>query len=336
MWEHKRTPSDALCGLEAFNAETDRRHIRRELTPEELVYLLGFVEGYTTPNHNLSGPDRSMVYRLAVSTGLRASELRSLTPESFDLTADPPAVAVGAAYSKRRRQDLQPIRPDLAALLRPWLAGRREGAPVFGNLPGGTARMLRSDLDAARTQWIASAKTDAEREQRERSDFLRYENAAGEVADFHATRHTYISGIVAGGKASVKTCQELARHSTPVLTIGRYAHTRLHDLTATLDALPDLQPQEPTRQTLEATGTDGNCQSAGQEAQRVAQQTARDAVQIHAAPCDAATDSQETRTSPKPLSIAGLGDAVRLEAGGCDQRRRWELNPRWRICNPLP
>jgi hypothetical protein len=90
-----------------------------------------------------------------------------------------------------------------------------------------------------------------EREQRERSEFLRYENAAGEVADFHATRHTYISGIVAGG-ASVKTCQELARHSTPVLTIGRYSHTRLHDLTGALDALPDLQPQEPTPQGLQA------------------------------------------------------------------------------------
>lgn len=26
-----------------------------------------------------------------------------------------------------------------------------------------------------------------------------HENAAGEAVDFHATRHTYISGIVAGG-----------------------------------------------------------------------------------------------------------------------------------------
>jgi len=127
LWEHKRATSDALCGLEGFNTETDRRHVRRELTPEELVYLLRFVERYTTPNHNLTGPDRSMVYRLAVSTGLRASELRSLTPESFDLDAEQPAVAVGAAYSKRRRKDLQPIRRDVAELLRSWLAGRPVG-----------------------------------------------------------------------------------------------------------------------------------------------------------------------------------------------------------------
>lgn len=185
---------------------------------------------------------------------MRASELRSLKPESFDLDADPPVVAVGAAYSKRRRQDLQPIRADLVEMLRPWLAGRMEGGPVFGKLPGGTARMLRTDLEAARDQWLRDATTDAEREQREGSDFLRYENATGEVADFHSTRHTYISGIVAGG-ASVKTCRELARHSTPILTIGRYSHTRLHDLTGALEALPDLQPQESTTQALQATGT---------------------------------------------------------------------------------
>ena len=85
------------------------------------------------------------------------------------------------------------------------------------------------------------------------------------VADFHATRHTYVSGIVAGG-ASVNTCQELARHSSPVLTIGKYSHARLHDIAGALDELPDLQPEEPEteRQALRATGRDGKTeQDAG-------------------------------------------------------------------------
>ena len=34
--------------------------------------------------------------------------------------------------------------------------------------------------------------------------------------------------------------QELAHHSTPTLTIGRYAHTRFHDLEGALEALPSL------------------------------------------------------------------------------------------------
>jgi hypothetical protein len=37
--------------------------------------------------------------------------------------------------------------------------------------------------------------------------------------------------------ASVKVCQELAHHSTPALTIGIYAHTRLHDLTVAIEAV---------------------------------------------------------------------------------------------------
>jgi hypothetical protein len=47
--------------------------------------------------------------------------------------------------------------------------------PVFGKLPDGTARMLRTDLEAARKKWIDDAKTGTERDQRERSDFLWYE-----------------------------------------------------------------------------------------------------------------------------------------------------------------
>ncbi len=68
--------------------------------------LLKFIEGYTTPSHNLAGPDRAMAYRVALGTGFRTDELRSLTPTSFDLEADPPTITIKAAYSKRRRQDV--------------------------------------------------------------------------------------------------------------------------------------------------------------------------------------------------------------------------------------
>jgi len=99
--------------------------------------------------------------------------------------------------------------------------------------------------------------SDVERQAREQSDFLSFRDAAGRFADFYATRHTYISGLVAGGKASVKTLQELARHSTPVLTIGRYSYVRLHDLTAALEALPDLTPEKTDLQPpATTTGTD--------------------------------------------------------------------------------
>jgi integrase/recombinase XerD len=44
------------------------------------------------------------------------------------------------------------------------------------------------------------------------------------VADFHSLRGLYITTLIMSG-VDPKTAQELARHSTPTLTIGRYTRT---------------------------------------------------------------------------------------------------------------
>ena len=90
---------------------------RRPLSIDELGWLVELTAGCPA-YRRLSGPDRAMLYLLATGTGFRAAELASLVPASFDLDADPPAITVKAAYSKRRRDDRQPIRPDLADELR--------------------------------------------------------------------------------------------------------------------------------------------------------------------------------------------------------------------------
>src|SRR5271157_2748884 len=77
------------------------------------------------------------------------------------------------------------------------------------------------------------------------------------IVDFHALRGTYISHLVSSG-ASVKTCQTLARHSSPVLTIGIYAKASLHDIAGAVESLPDLSPTQPPSEALSATGTEGD------------------------------------------------------------------------------
>jgi len=180
-----------------------------------------------------------MLYRLAVGTGFRAGELRSLTPEFFCLDQSPPTVKVTAAYSKRRRDDVQPIRRDLAAILRPWLAGKAAGKPVF-RMPEKTAEMLRRDMEAAN---------------------ILYQDKAGHIADFHALRHTFVSMLIRN-RVNIKVTQDLARHSTPTLTMDRYAHVGLEDQTSPLSALPSLlgssKASEPERdQATIAVTTDG-------------------------------------------------------------------------------
>ena len=57
--------------------------------------------------------------------------------------------------------------------------------------------------------------------------------------------------------ATPKVAQKLARHCDVRLTLGRYAHAGLHDLTAAVDALPDMLSPAGKREALAATGTDG-------------------------------------------------------------------------------
>jgi integrase len=122
----------------------------------------------------MAGPDRRMLYPIGGATGLRSGELSSLTPESFELTADPPAVVVEAAYSKHRRRDTVPLHPNLIPELRGWLAGKPAGVVVW---PGKWAKhteavdMIRRDLAVARATWIGEV-AGVERGERERSDVL--------------------------------------------------------------------------------------------------------------------------------------------------------------------
>ena len=174
-----------------------------------------------------------MVYRLALGTGLRASELGSLKPESFDL-ADPAraTVSVEAAYSKHREPDVLPLRRDLAEAMAAHIAGRPAGELIF-RLPQKTAAMLRRDLEAAG---------------------IPYRDAAGHVADFHALRHTFITRLARSGIAP-SVAKDLARHSSIVLTIDHYTHTLLTEKRAALERLPSVGPAAAD-DSMAATGTD--------------------------------------------------------------------------------
>jgi integrase len=187
-----------------LNVKVDRRHDRRALTTDEFARLL---EAAMTGKvvESISGPNRAMLYVLSAWTGYRKKELGSLTPRSLQLDADPPTITVNAAYSKRRRQDVQVLHPEVATRLREWINIKRTPAPddllfpVSGKVPGGTerktAKMMRVDLEAARTKWLIEAASPEERKAREGCDFLEYCDHDGLFADFHSNRHTFITSL---------------------------------------------------------------------------------------------------------------------------------------------
>ena len=121
---------------------------------------------------------------------------------------------------------------------------------------------------------LDEAQTQGEHDERERSSFLTYRNSAGLIADFHALRHTFVSRLINSG-ATVKAAQELARHSTPMLTFGKYAHISLVDRKKALDAMPSIEGSGPIRDIAKATGTYDAQVRVDQTPQRVAPTTAR-------------------------------------------------------------
>ena len=70
---------------------------------------------------------------------------------------------------------------------------------------------------------LRTLQTPQERGERENSTFLSDKDESGRWVDFHALRHTFITGLVTGG-VNPKVAQTLARHSVITLTMDRYTH----------------------------------------------------------------------------------------------------------------
>ena len=249
----ERLRTDPMKQVAKLNTRTDRRRQRRPLSDEELARLIHAAENGPVVK-GMAGPDRATLYRLAVETGLRANELRSLSPGSFDLRDTRAAtVTVEAAYSKRRREDILPLRPDLARAMAAYVANR----PTRGQLlavPRKSADMLRADLRRARAWWIQETLDRAERRQRRRSDFLATRDASNRVVDFHALRHTFITRLARSGVAPA-VAKSLARHSTITLTMDHYTHTFIEDERSALAQLPGLGAKGLQGKSVRATGT---------------------------------------------------------------------------------
>ena len=257
LWRDHRACVDPLAGLSKLaNRETDVRHARRDLAPEELTRLLDAALKSRKAIRKLTGRDRHFLYLAGCATGFRASELASLTPESFALDGDTPTVTAEAACTKNRKLAVQPLPRDVATALAVYLADKPAGAPVW---PGKWRRkavfMIRADLAEARRTWLSGFQDARQRDEADQSDFLAYRDATGRYADFHALRHSFITMIGKTG-VSPEEHQDLARHSTYALT-GRYTHSRLYDLAAAVNGLPSFALAGPGADPLAATGTDG-------------------------------------------------------------------------------
>jgi len=205
--------------------KTELRVQRRSLEVAEIQKLLA-VTGSCEDRYGMTGRERRLLYKLAIETGLRSNELRSLQVGSFDL--DELTVTVAAGYSKNRREAVLPLRRDTAKELKMMLANKTPQTEAF-RLPEKwqMAAMLRADV------------TDAK--------------VSCEGVDFHSLRHTTGSLLAASG-VHPKVAQTILRHSTIGLTMDIYTHRLCGQEAAAVEGLPALTKPDEKRQVKSKSG----------------------------------------------------------------------------------
>jgi integrase len=313
--ETSRLAANPFDAVPKANEKADPRRQRRAMVEPELVKLLAvakerpLLEALTVRKGprkgeryadvrpevrtrlELLGRERALIYKTLVLTGLRKGELASLAVAQLQLDEAVPFVALDAADEKNREGNDIPLRDDLAADLRDWLAGKlrrlqeealTSGAPIPARLPPDTpvfevpeklCKILNRDLRLAGIP--------------KRDD-------RGRVLDVHAFRHTFGTLLSRGGVAP-RTAQAAMRHSKLDLTMTVYTDPALLDVRGALDALPAL-PLGVGRaegEALPATGTEGDFrQAVGSVAPTVAP-TPDNFVQPGASPVISADDGSQ-------------------------------------------
>lgn len=311
--ECEKLSRDPLTSVKKPSLESDRRHERRMLLPEEWPCLQAAAAAGPI-RYGMDGAERALLYRTAIASGLRANELRSLTRTSIVVDAARPFIRVKAADTKNGKSAQQFIDRELAAALGAHLKRKTPAAAVF-DLPHSSnlARMLRDDLDAARAAWLAEVKDDAEeRTRREQAYFLVSVNEAGERLDFHSLRHT-CGGWLASTGAHAKTVQAVMRHSTITLTMDTYGHLlpgAEAEAADRLGAMVSLRSADDDDQeiTLKMTGTDP--QSAQRQKQQLGRVSGRERATARDG-CGACGNHHPA--GPKSIGPRNVGQSAPLE-----------------------
>jgi len=198
--------------------QTEFRKKRRALTLDEIPRLLQATEA-APKRFNMTGYERRLVYTLALQTGARMGEIKTLRKLSFDFEATPCTVRIEASDCKGKRTDDLILMADTAKAIREFLADKEPQDKAFA-MPhkANYAVMLRADLADAQ---------------------IVYKDDAGRDVDAHALRHTFISHLALAG-VHPAVCQKLARHASIELTMKYYTHVLHESEVAAIDALKNL------------------------------------------------------------------------------------------------
>ncbi len=172
------------------------------------------------------GRRRALMYRMMICTGLRRSELATITLGQVHLDGQYPCVELLAKDEKAGRGAMIPLRADLVDELRQFVeslqartsaTALRHGTRLFP-MPADMIRVFDRDLAAA----IIPKRDDRDR-----------------VVDIHALRHTFGTHLARAGVAP-RVAMAAMRHSSLELTMNVYTDPVLLDVAGAVEALPSF------------------------------------------------------------------------------------------------
>jgi len=282
--------SDPLAILKPLNARLDPRHVRRALRPEELRLLIQRTHDGPTIR-SVIGPTRAMAWRLGCEAGLRIGEIVSLRVGDLDLDAPSgPILTIRASVSKNRREARLPLHAALARDLAPYTLSKLPTASLLG---------LPTSFRHSATIWLEKDIIAAG---------LKYTDESGRVADVHSLRSAFITHLVRSG-ANVKAVQILARHASPMETVGIYTRLSASDEREAIDSMPSMAPGGDELKEAKATGTDGSNDSPSHS------------------PLSVAGRPQGGAGTCPGVPNGGTDSAVSGAQGGAEWRGRRDSNP---------
>lgn len=210
--------SSPIRRVKKLNEAVGRRKERRSLTEDELRSLLEFAS---------RNEENSLVYRVLAGTGLRSGELAASIPAQFDF--DRCTFRVRAVTTKNKKNDILPIRPDLAVRLKEWITSRgiKPGERVFSYTIYSIYREFMKDCLA-----VGIARQDD-------SGKIVTKGDDGRSVDVHSLRRTFGTMLARAG-VPLTTTQRLMRHSTPELTARIYIDVEPIDMLRAVERLPSL------------------------------------------------------------------------------------------------
>lgn len=219
--------------MKRLDESRDRKLIRRAMTQDEQKRLLEATASDTQPfsckKDRPGGPERALIYALAIATGMRAKELTMLEVRDFDFSVPGKArVTCRGQHAKSRRDHIwhfgdMPMTESMERQMPIWLAPKHPTARVF-RIPPHTAEMIRRDMLAAGISWSPDQD--------------------GKSLDFHALRDTMVTNLYRAG-IDEQTAMFWSRHSSHRV---HQIYIQLHDEDVKLSMgkveaipLPDLK-----------------------------------------------------------------------------------------------